>query len=159
MLHNGLIDTLRKAREMGDYLYVGVWGDDVVNYFRGSNYPILSLHERVLMVLACKYVDDVVIGSNYQITKDMIKSLNISKVVHPRTNEDDVLEQFKDIDPYKVPKELGIFEEYDVDVHLTVETIAERIVQNREKYKAKYDKKKVQQDNYYDSVKQYVAEL
>jgi ethanolamine-phosphate cytidylyltransferase len=55
---------------MGDFLYVGVWGDDIVNFFKGSQYPILSLHERVLMVLACKYVDDVVIGCNYQISKD-----------------------------------------------------------------------------------------
>jgi ethanolamine-phosphate cytidylyltransferase len=67
---------------------VGVWSDDIVNYYKGSNYPILSLHERVLMVLACKYADDVVIGSNYQITKDMIKSLNIKKVVAAKTTED-----------------------------------------------------------------------
>ena len=94
---------------MGDFLYVGVWGDDIVNYFKGSKYPILSLHERVLMVLACKYVDDVVIGCNYQISKDQIKSLNIAKVVQPTTNEDNILEEFKHIDPFSVAKELGIF--------------------------------------------------
>jgi ethanolamine-phosphate cytidylyltransferase len=88
LLHNGHIETLKKAKSMGDFLYVGVWGDDIVNYFKGSNYPILSLHERVLMVLACKYVDDVIIGSNYEVTKDLIKSLNIQKVVHPNTGED-----------------------------------------------------------------------
>lgn len=77
LLHNGHIDTLRKAKAKGDFLYVGVWSDDTVNYFKGSNYPILSLHERVLMVLACRYVDDVVVGAQYQITKDLIKSLNI----------------------------------------------------------------------------------
>jgi len=50
---------------MGDFLFVGVLGDDIVNHVKGSNYPILSLHERVLMTLACKYVDDVVIGCPY----------------------------------------------------------------------------------------------
>jgi hypothetical protein len=54
---------------------------------------------------------------------------------------------------------MGIFEEYDVDSEVTVERIAERVVQNREKYKAKYDKKKVQQDKYYNQDKQYVAEI
>lgn len=73
---------------MGDFLFVGVLGDDVVNYFKGHNYPILSLHERVLMVLACKYADDVIIGAPYQISKDMIKSLNVSKVVQAKTTED-----------------------------------------------------------------------
>lgn len=144
---------------MGDFLYVGVWGDDIVNYFKGGNYPILSLHERVLMVLACKYADDVVIGSNYQVTKDMIKSLNIKKVVHPRTTEDQVLEQHRHIDPYSVAKELGIYEEFDLDCNMTIETIAERVVENREKYKAKYDKKKVAEDKYYEQVKQFVAEI
>ena len=111
------------------------------------------------MVLACKYVDDVVIGSNYQVTKDMIKSLNIKKVVHPRTTEDHILEEHQHIDQYQIAKEMGVYEQFDLDCKITVETIGERVVQNREKYKAKFDKKKVQQDNYYETVKQYVAEI
>lgn len=39
---------------------------------------------------------------------------------------------------------MGIFEEFDVETDMTVEKIAERVVENREKYKAKFDKKKVQ---------------
>jgi ethanolamine-phosphate cytidylyltransferase len=111
------------------------------------------------MVLACKYVDDVVIGCNYQITKDQIKSLNIKKVVHPKTNEDHILEEFRHIDPYQVAKEMGIFEEFDVDCDVTVEAIAERVVQNREKYKAKFEKKKAAQDKYYEQDKQFIQEL
>jgi ethanolamine-phosphate cytidylyltransferase len=65
LLHNAHVEMLKKARSMGDFLYVGVWPDDVVNYYKGHNYPLLSLHERVLMVLANKYVDDVVIGAPY----------------------------------------------------------------------------------------------
>jgi ethanolamine-phosphate cytidylyltransferase len=44
---------------------VGVWADDVVSYFKGANYPLISLNERVLMILANRYVDDVVIGAPY----------------------------------------------------------------------------------------------
>lgn len=41
------------------------------------------------MCLACKHVNDVVIGAPYIITEDLIKSLNISKVVNfINTNED-----------------------------------------------------------------------
>lgn len=126
---------------MGDFLFVGVWADDIVNFFKGGNHPILSLHERVLMTLACKFVDDVVVGASYQITKDLIKSLNIKKVVHARSNEDQILEEHRNIDPNQVAKEMGIFEEFDLDTDVTVETIAQRVVDNREKYKAKYDKK------------------
>ena len=141
LLHNGHIETLKKAKAKGDFLYVGVWSDEIVNFFKGSNYPILSLHERVLMVLACKYADDVIIGAPYQISSDLIKSLNIKKVFHANTKEDETLEEHRHIDPNKIPKEQGIYEEFDVDTDLTLEAIAQRVVDNREKYKAKYDKK------------------
>lgn len=142
LLHNGHIERLKKARAMGDFLYVGVWPDEVVNHYRGQNYPILSLHERVLMCLACKYVDDVIIGAPYQITNDLIKSLNIQKVVSANSKEDEILEDHKHIDPNQVAKELGIYEQFEIENDLTIESIAERVVINREKYKAKYQKKK-----------------
>jgi len=40
------------------------------------------------MALSCKYVDEVVIGAPFILTKDMIASLNIQKVVHVLTDED-----------------------------------------------------------------------
>lgn len=40
------------------------------------------------MSLAMKYVDDVVIGAPYVITDDLLKSLNIKKVVHVLSRED-----------------------------------------------------------------------
>jgi ethanolamine-phosphate cytidylyltransferase len=81
MLHNGHVRALQQAKERGDFLYVGIHDDDVVNKLKGHNNPILSLHERVLMVLANRFVDDVLIGAPYGITEDMIKTFNISLVV------------------------------------------------------------------------------
>lgn len=159
LLHNGHIETLKKAKALGDFLYVGVWSDDTVSYYRGSNYPILSLHERVLMVLACKYVDDVVIGAPYEISVDLIKSLNIQKIVQAKSSEDEVLEEYSAVDPNRIAKERGIFEEFEIENTITVESIAERVVQNREKYKTKFEKKKVTQDKYYAEQKQFVSEL
>ena len=43
------------------------------------------------MTLACKHVDDIVIGAPFIITEDLIKSLNIDKVVRIiNTDEDPV---------------------------------------------------------------------
>jgi glycerol-3-phosphate cytidylyltransferase-like family protein len=45
------------------------------------------------MTLACKHVDDIVIGAPFIITEDLIKSLNIDKVVRIiNTDEDPVQE-------------------------------------------------------------------
>ena len=51
------------------------------------------------MVLACKHVDDVVIGAPYIITDDLVKSLNISKVVNiTGTDEDIAKPSFRKVD-------------------------------------------------------------
>lgn len=81
LLHNGHTKVLEKARKLGDFLYVGIHDDDIVNSLKGNNFPIISLHERVLMVLANKWVDEVIIGAPYFITDDLIKTFNIQKVV------------------------------------------------------------------------------
>jgi len=36
---------------------------------------------------------------------------------------------------------MGIYEEFNIETDVTVETIAQRVVENREKYRAKYEKK------------------
>ena len=54
LFHVGHLDFLEKARAEGDYLIVGLHTDPVVNRYKGANYPIMNLHERVLSVLACR---------------------------------------------------------------------------------------------------------
>lgn len=54
MFHVGHLDFLEKARQEGDFLIVGLHTDPIVNRYKGANYPIMNLHERVLSVLACK---------------------------------------------------------------------------------------------------------
>ena len=87
-MHPGVIARLKAAKEQGDFLYVGLWDDELIKYYRGAQYPLQGLQERILMALAMKYVDDVVIGAPYIVTDDLIKSLNITKVVHVRSRED-----------------------------------------------------------------------
>lgn len=54
LFHIGHLDFLEKAKEHGDFLIVGLHTDPEVNKYKGGNYPIMNLHERVLSVLACK---------------------------------------------------------------------------------------------------------
>ncbi len=54
---------MQKAKEQGDFLLVGLHTDEDVSERRGPHLPIMDLHERCLSVLACKYVDEVIIGA------------------------------------------------------------------------------------------------
>ncbi|VDD85403.1 unnamed protein product, partial [Enterobius vermicularis] len=108
LFHIGHLCFLEEARKLGDYLIVGIHTDQVVNEYKGGNHPIMSLHERVLSVLAYKPVSEVVIGAPYMITEDLIRRFNVQVVVHgSRTAQN----QYVDMpDPFKIPKEMGIFQ-------------------------------------------------
>lgn len=69
MFHAGHVAILKQAREYGDYLIAGVHSDEVVNDQRGLNMPIMNLNERVLSVLGCVYVNDVLIDAPLHITR------------------------------------------------------------------------------------------
>lgn len=43
---------------------MGLHADEDISERRGSHLPLMDLHERSLSVLACKYVDEVVIGAH-----------------------------------------------------------------------------------------------
>ena len=107
------------------------------------------------MTLACKHVDDVVIGAPYIMTEDLMKSLNISKVITiTDTEEDPVLKKHKDLDPYKVPREQGKLVELQINdefYNLTTEKIAVRVLDNRAAYELKFKKKSASQNAYYAS--------
>ena len=83
------------------------------------------MQERTLATLAIQYVDDVVIGAPYEISKDLMKSLNVHKVVHVETNEDKVKPEFADLDRYAAAKEEGLYVELPrIEKDLTLEMIA-----------------------------------
>ena len=48
----------------------------------------MNLHERVLSVLGCKYVNDVLIDAPVEVTPDMIASLRITEVVRGTESDD-----------------------------------------------------------------------
>lgn len=54
LFHVGHVDFLEKVAKQGDYVIVGLHTDSIVNRYRGSNYPIMNVHERCLSVSACR---------------------------------------------------------------------------------------------------------
>lgn len=163
LLHAGHVAALRKARSLGDFLIVGIHNDETVHERKGRNMPIMSVHERSLMVLACKCVDEVIIGAPWEVTRDMITSLNISIVVHGRYHKDGLrLKQFGCIDlvdPYSVPRELGILGLVDSASDISVEQILRRVADNRDAYIKRNEKKEKGQLEYITKHKKFVEEV
>merc|ERR1712060_370405 len=104
LFHIGHLDFLEQVAKLGDYLIVGLHTDPVVNRYKGSNYPIMNLHERTMGVLAYRCVDEVVIGAPYTVTKEMMEHFNVSVVCHGKTP---VMHDEDGSDPYGFPRKEG----------------------------------------------------
>lgn len=114
----------------------------------GTNFPLLNLHERVLGVLGCRYVDDVLIDAPYEVTPDMISSLNISEVLHGTLCDDS--ENISDEDNrHQFAKAAGIFSVIKSPSDFRLQDIVQRIHQNEEAYQAKFKRKQKAETDHY----------
>lgn len=60
LLHIGHISFLKRAKQLGDYLVVGVWSDRGVKKLKGRN-PINKASERAEILESLKFVDKTMI--------------------------------------------------------------------------------------------------
>jgi len=91
LFHLGHVEILRKSKDLGDILIVGVHNDSDVETYKRT--PILTMEERIKIVESCKYVDRVIPNAPLQITEDYLREYNIDFVVHG----DDISEETKNI--------------------------------------------------------------
>lgn len=80
LFHAGHVELLRAARTHGDYLIVGVLSDEMAAAYKRT--PIMTLAERVAVIEACKYVDEVVADAPFQIDEAFLAEHDITTVVH-----------------------------------------------------------------------------
>lgn len=143
LFHLGHLNFLEKARSLGDYLIVGVHSDPVVNKYKGSNHPIMNLHERVLSVLTNRFVSEVVIGTPYSVTEDLMDHFSIDVVCHgntPISSDYDSL-----VDPYEVPRKRGKFVLIDSESDVTTESLINRIIAHKTAYEDRNRKKEMKE--------------
>jgi len=144
MFNNTHVRILKKAKELGDYLYVGVHKDESVKEYTNGRPPVFNLYERVLGVLGCKYVDDVLLGADLTISLAQIQSFSMNKVV--KVEGFGVPEE-----SYQAAKEMGILEVIENVSPLTPEKIALRIVGNLDSIISKHQSKAKKEADFYQN--------
>ncbi|KAI0009949.1 ethanolamine-phosphate cytidylyltransferase [Xylariaceae sp. FL0662B] len=125
------------------FVVAGVHDDEVINHWKGVNYPIMNIYERGLCVLQCRYVNAVVFGAPFSPTKSYLTTLpwGIPDAVYHGPTAFMPLSY----DPYVVPKKMGIFRQIAGHAFQDVNagTIVQRIMKSRDQYEERQRKKGV----------------
>nr|XP_039263385.1 ethanolamine-phosphate cytidylyltransferase-like [Styela clava] len=149
--HIGHLTFLEKAATYGDYVIVGLHTDTEVNRYCGSNYPIMNLHERVLSVLACRHVDEVVIGAPYTVSRDIMAHFKVNLVIHGNSK---VYADSVGGDPYAEPKKQEKFRLIGTESTLNTAGLVQRIIEHRQLYEARNLKKEKKELAVYEATRQ-----
>jgi ethanolamine-phosphate cytidylyltransferase len=106
LLHFGHMNAFRLARSLGTHLVVGVNSDESITKCKGA--PLMNDQERLTMVSACKFVDEVLPGCPYIMSSQyldwVIEKYKIDYVVH---GDDPCIVDGKDV--YAAAKAAGKF--------------------------------------------------
>lgn len=120
----------------------------------------MSLHERVLNVLSCKYVDEVVLGAPFELTSDLLKTLNVGVVARVAPSEAALrrVEHQKTLDPYAKVRTLVDVQDVKAKSSLQTDAVIQRILENRARYEQRNANRAVKEQNY-AAKKAYVQEM
>lgn len=148
LFHIGHVEALKQAKALGTYLIVGIHEDAVVNAIKGENLPIMNVHERVLSVLACRYVDEVIIGAPWQVTQGLLDQLHVNVVARGRV----ATYPTHVPDPYTLPRALDILHTNEsFFTEITSESILQRILDNLAQYERRNAKKEQAEVEYMET--------
>ena len=117
------------------FVVAGIHEDEVINYWKGVNYPIMNLYERLLCLLPCRYINAVVVSAPFVPNREYLSSLpycqdkGLPDMVYHGPTQFTPLPQ----DPYADAKELSVF--HQIGDHnyadLNAASIVERILKGR----------------------------
>ena len=80
IFHVGHLNLFRQARELGDYLIVGVHSDSAVESYKRK--PIFGEKNRYEIIRNCRLVDEVIEAAPLKVTEELLDKYKIDVVVH-----------------------------------------------------------------------------
>ena len=154
--HIEFLKRVYEAEKGGAYIVAGVHEDDVINHWKGLNYPIMNIFERGLCVLQCRYINAVIFGAPFSPSTPYLEAIPIVKA--PSDPDKGSYSRLCPIDavyhgpttfmpltydPYTAAKEMGIYREILDHPFSNVNAgeIVTRILKGREAFEERQRKK------------------
>lgn len=105
LLHWGHLNALRQSSELGGKIVVGVVSDEETKATKGVA-PIYSSNERAELIRGCRWVDDVIVDTPYDVSLYFLENVAKCDVV---AHGDDIAIGTSGKDCYDEPKRAGKF--------------------------------------------------
>lgn len=121
LFHHGHVEFLRQARELGDYLLVGIHADDDVIAHKRK--PIMTMEERVACVAGCRYADEVLPNAPWITNREWIEEHDIHLMVHGSDYSQEDLDR-----THAVPISMGILRTVEYTPGISTTEIIRRIL-------------------------------
>lgn len=80
VFHIGHVNILKRARDFGNKLIVGVSSDEL-NFNKKKRYPVYNQNDRINIVSSLKFVDDVFLEESLDLKKEYIISYNADVLI------------------------------------------------------------------------------
>ena len=148
LLNFAHVQFLKKAKEEGDSLIVGLFSDETIKEVKGNKFPILNVYARAMNILALDMVDDVVLNAPYDLNPEFVSEFNIDVVIEGKVHY--IKTQESNQDNFKLIRDNVEIKIIDSGSDFCFENQIERIKKNSDHYKATMEKKKAKLKNYYD---------
>jgi len=119
LFHFGHVKFFKRARTFGDQLIVGICSDEAVAEYKRT--PVMLLNERVEVISACKYVDEVIISAPAVTSRQLIESNQLDVVVATKAYSEHSIQKY-----YSDAKNLGILRLVDYEPGISSTEIIHR---------------------------------
>lgn len=120
LFHYGHAEFLRRASQLGDTLLVGIHSDATVASYKRR--PVLTMRERIGVVEACRYVDEVIADAPLSVGAEWIERHRIDLVVHGDDMDEDAMRRM-----YSTPAALGILRTVPYTAGISTSEILRRL--------------------------------
>jgi cytidyltransferase-like protein len=125
LFHPGHVEFLRKAKELGDYLVVGLVTDEKASRYK--RLPILTFDERREVIQSCRYVDEVMPHLEH-VSDAFLDKHNFAFRVYAARDE---AENTRHLNRFKNHLSPSRFKRVDYDPRISTTKIIKRVISGK----------------------------
>ena len=121
LFHYGHVNFIKRCKDEGDYLIVGVCSDEDCETIKRK--PVLKLEERVKVLESCKYIDKIIPACPcFGISLEFIKENKIDMILHADDYTPEMIDKY-----YSIPHKMGIFKTISYTSTISTTNIIKRL--------------------------------